>query len=43
MSRMRINSILPPPGVRGPDYRTPEGWVAALEALLQDADAALPE
>jgi hypothetical protein len=43
--RMRINSILPPPappGVRETDYRTPEDWVAAREALSKNADAPFP-
>jgi hypothetical protein len=41
--RIRINRVLPPPpGVRERDYRTPEDWVAAREALLLDAGAPLP-
>jgi hypothetical protein len=43
--RKRIGYALPPPappGVRETDYRTPEDWVAAREALLVDAGAELP-
>jgi hypothetical protein len=32
----------PPPGARPHDYPTPTAWVAAREALLVDAGAALP-
>jgi hypothetical protein len=41
----RITRALPPPappGVRPPDYRPSTEWIAAREALLQDADAPLP-
>jgi chromosome segregation ATPase len=41
----QINRALPPPtppGVRARDYRPPTEWIAAREALMQDADAALP-
>jgi hypothetical protein len=42
---LRLNFALPPPtppGVKPRDYRPPAEWVAAREALLQDADAPLP-
>jgi hypothetical protein len=43
--RRRITGALPPPpppNVRAPDYRPPQEWVAAREALLVNADAPLP-
>jgi hypothetical protein len=43
--RRRIGYALPPPappGVKETDFRTPEDWVAAREALLVDAGAPLP-
>jgi hypothetical protein len=42
---LRLNFALPPPtppGVRARDYPPPPEWIAAREALLQDADAPLP-
>jgi hypothetical protein len=43
--QQRINWALPPPpppGVKPRDYRSPEEWIEAREALLTDADAPLP-
>jgi hypothetical protein len=43
--RKRIGFLLPPPaapGVKETDFRAPENWVAAREALMRDAEAALP-
>jgi hypothetical protein len=43
--RKQIGFILPPPaapGVKETDFRTPEKWLSALEALSQSADAKLP-
>jgi hypothetical protein len=43
--RMRIAAVLPhpaPPGVQARPLPPPSAWVAALEALTSNADAALP-
>jgi hypothetical protein len=43
--RQRLSAALPPPpppGVTAPAYQPPADWIAARQALMRDANAALP-